>query len=554
MIERSSLKRAVAYVVLLVGVAIAIGSIVLATFVVSRSSTGANGSSALHEVAELPAEADRLVTWDKDDWKQDRVLEPDTRIAVEAAYIRAWAALGVYQSTGASAALVATFSGPARANALGMPRDDQTATWSVSHRLRLEFYALDGATIALTDMDARLVRTIGPAGAETVVDSDERYSVVMVLEDGYWRVRQLRREVPASVETVSRSGSGVTLLTGQHAIAPVAGPASLKATDYPVPGGAEPSARTFAIDLRRVRALGLDTVRVRWPYVPFTGSAADEARLASLASLLETARAARLRVVLVLFDGLSDLSPAIWASADQYVEQLTQAVGANPALEMWDIADRPDRRRARATATEIRAFVVHEAELLHRLTATVPVTVSWADPAAAADRALASMVDVVSLHPTDGLGDLGSLNRVREAAGRPVMLVVSTSGTDGGWSPVPRTEHLQSVQLARAFQVSGTLSIDKIAVDALQDHGPQRDGLLRGDGSAKPGAAIVRTSGAGTVASFEIGDYLGSKFWRAAALALVIVVIGWLRLGRSRRSGRRSAAHPSYPARSADPL
>ena len=54
MIESRKLKRLVAQVVLLAGALLALGAILLATHVVSFSSTSADPGSALHVVAELP--------------------------------------------------------------------------------------------------------------------------------------------------------------------------------------------------------------------------------------------------------------------------------------------------------------------------------------------------------------------------------------------------------------------------------------------------------------------------------------------------------------------
>ena len=64
---------------------------------------------------------------------------------------------------------------------------------------------------------------------------------------------------------------------------------------------------------------------------------------------------------------------------------------------MWDLADQPDLRTAGATPTEIRAFLAHESRVLRALDPSTPMTVSWSDPAAAADPAMIDLVDVVSL-------------------------------------------------------------------------------------------------------------------------------------------------------------
>ncbi|HYN73435.1 MAG TPA: hypothetical protein VES60_13125 [Nakamurella sp.] len=522
MLSTKGIKRLIAQAGLVAGALIAIGIVVLATRVVILSSTTADPASALHQVAELPAEADEMVDWAPDGWATERVMEPATRIAIEAAYVRAWAALGVYQSTGATGPVTATFSGPARTDALAVPRDEPVATWSVAHLLRLEFYSLDGATVALTDTDARLVRTAGTADTETVVDSAESYAVVMVLEDGYWRVRELRRDAVTQTVTTAYAG-GVTEIADARTAAPVAAPV-VNAVDYLPAGWPATPDTTIAEDFRQAKDLGVDTLRVRIPFDSLTAPAnADQ-----VAGLLTAAGPAGLQIILVLFEGEMDLSPASWAAADHSLTSLVGAVGNDPALVMWDVADQPDLRTGAATPTEIRAFLAHEVRLLRTLDPTVPVTISWSVPAAAADPAMVELVDVVSFHSTGTPADLtAAVQQMSAAAGtRPIMLVATTTATDGGWSAFPHSERRQAVEVAQVLQSAAENDVTRTSVNQLQDSAGDQRGLLRADGSAKPAAALLRP-GAPLVGVSGSGaaDYASSNFWRVAVAVLFFAVL-----------------------------
>ena len=547
MIESRKLKRLVAQVVLLAGALLALGAILLATHVVSFSSTSADPGSALHVVAELPPEADALVTWAPDVWNQERVLEPATRIALEAAYVRAWAALGVFQATGSSTALVTMFSGPARLDALAVPAGAPIGTWSVAHRLQLEFYALDGATVALTDTGAHLARAIGTGAAESVVDSAETYSVVMVLEDGYWRIRQLRR-LPGSITTVtSRSPSGTTSVLGGAPVSPVPVPA-LNATDYAPVGWPVTPQDTITTDLRRARDLGLTAIRVRIPFDQLTSPAS----LARLPDLLNAAEAGGLLVIMVLGDGEADLSPGSWAAADHGAAAVTAAVANNPALALWDIADRPDLRTSVASNVEIDAYVVHAATTLHGLSPTIPVTVSWSDPAPVRDPVMAELVDMVCMHWTPAGGDLSAaLDSLQTGAGsRPVMIVASTTPTDGGWSPSPHSDRRQVIEVAGVLQSTGQHSVTHTAIDTLSDTAADKTGLVNLDGTSKP-AAVLLVAGAPLSSAAGPGwhDYAASNFWRCMALCVLVgSVVAFVRWVSVPRRGRRSAQEAAASA------
>lgn len=213
---------------------------------------------------------------------------------------------------------------------------------------------------------------------------------------------------------------------------------------------------------------------------------------------------------------------------------------------MWDLADQPDLRTAGATPTEIRAFLAHESRVLRALDPSTPMTVSWSDPAAAADPAMIDLVDVVSLHWTGAPGDLpAAVETVRAAAGsRPVMVTATTSGTEGGWSPRPHTDRRQAAEVAQVLLTAEQNGVSRTAVDRLQDAGVDRDGFLRADGSAKPAAALVRPGAPLTgVAGSGLADYAASNFWRTVVAVAFFGTLFVFRhrlitAGRGPRAGR----------------
>lgn len=539
MISRNRTKQLAAQVLLITAVLVAGAALVVAARVTLEVSTGADTASALHEVATVPSYASQLVTWSPDAWIRQRRLEPSTRTLMEAAYIRAWAALGHYESTGDGAALHDTFSGLARRAALATPLSGLGGTWDLGHQLTLEFYALDGATVAFHDSGASIVRTAQTSGGETVVLSQETYDVVMVLEDGYWRVRQLRRGPNPMEVTVRYDAPGHTSVFTYQAL-PVRTVPALRATEYRPMSWAGLSAATVTGDLTRARALGLTAVRVPLSYTELGGANPSAAAIQAIKTLLTAATAARMSVILVPLDGLTDLSPGNWFAANHHLATLVTALRGSPSLALWDLADEPDLRTASATPTEIRAFLVQEAALVRITDPATPITISFSDAADAADPAMVALTDVVSLHSAAAPADLAAaLNTVRTAARpRPVFLTVSGPTTDGGWSPIPGTEDRQSAFVADALRAAQQAGIDRVSVAALIDStvGGKR-GLLRADHSATPAALLVSPGAAlDSAARPGLADYLGAKFWRALAVALVLTgIIFWQ--GRRRRHG-----------------
>ncbi|TFC17326.1 hypothetical protein [Cryobacterium glucosi] len=571
--RRSRIKRLIAALLGLGLVAATVGLLVLSGQITLQSSTGAKVSSGLHEVATVPVNASQLVSWLPDAWQRERVLEPATRMMIAASYIRAWAAIGRFQSTGERPAVNDTFSGAARRAVLDLPRTGPSATWDLRHSLELEFYALDGATVAFHDGGANIARTVGTGLNETVLLSHESYDVVMVLEDGFWRIRQLRRSAGSDTATLTTDAAGATAITGTPTTTPFTVPASLateyrpagwapvlpvavtaSATPTPTPGATPTPApsvvpipaptllapATLGADFARLRALGFDTIRVPLPYTELGGAKPTDDAITGLITLLEQADRHGLRVDLVLFDGFPDLTPANWVAADAHLTAIATAVRGQPALALWDLADRPEQRTTGSPSpAEIRAFLLHAGSVLRELDPGTPQTVSWATSAAAADPSMARLVDAVSLHLTGGGDPTAAIGAVRAALpDRAVLLTVTGLSTEGGWGPLPKTEARQASDVARVLLAAERAGLSRLSVAAFADTKTDAGGLLRADGSAKP-AAVLFEAGAQltTIPAPGLLDYATSKFWILvfAALLAGAGVLLWVRHRRRKR-------------------
>ncbi|MGL4304945.1 MAG: hypothetical protein ACRCSF_02225 [Mycobacteriaceae bacterium] len=541
MITRLRLKRNIAEVLILIVSVLVIIVVAFSARLLSTSLSLEERSTALHEVTELPKDSDLLVEWEPDPELQGRVLEPATRTALEAAYVRAWAALGVYQSTGSSDAVKMLFSGPARADILSNPSTLDSATWSVAHQLRVNFYALDGATVGLTDTKARLVQAVGAGSMESIISTEEQYSVVMVLEDGYWRVRHLYREA-GKTSTLSHSGADSTVATGIESV-----PARV-IEKYRVVEYRPKIIKDFLIeiddiisDLNQIKSLGINTIRLP---VPMYQEVKEPKEKIISELVLKAAEGVGIQVIPVLFDGLTDLSPAQWSRADRYLEKVMGSLGASAALVGWDVIDRPDRRTSRSTALESQAFALHALSKLRELDRRLPLTISWGSLESVYKENLRGVVDVVSLHidskEVDALTAAKSLYSY--SGQKATSLVVSTEGSSSSWSPRPKNEKTQAKQVAEAVSAASSEKMTWISVDEFSDSLTVSSGLVRLDGSEKLAATII----SGQVHVFDIDglsvmDIVQSKFWLTSfSLGLLLALGGLLGL-RKRARVKRSA-------------
>jgi len=417
--QRAKLVVAVALLVVLALVALLVvgGGARLLT----REGSETDPTQVLQEAAVVPDDAPDLVEWLPDAWERERVLEPATRVSVGGAYLRAWSALARWQNTGDREAVDDTFTGPVEATVAGLEPDPSSVLRDVHHRLRLTFYALDGATVAFDDEVALTVRGDGLGASDPAVDGTasggsglgdayvvarERLRVVMVLEDGYWRVAQLRREETRPVATVL--GTEPRVLPDPDGLAGLAGPAGAErgapgetptaySTTYePVWDDPTAAAEDAAFALAAVADRGEDGVRVPLPADVFEGSDTDRDAEASLLSVLDVAEDLDLRVELVAGAGRTDLGPASWPSARASLAALLDLVDDHPAVALWTLLEAPVGPEATGTSAQRAVLAVLLSDLARRRT-TTPLGLTWADPAEAADPSLSALVDVVTL-------------------------------------------------------------------------------------------------------------------------------------------------------------
>jgi hypothetical protein len=310
--------------------------------------------------------------------------------------------------------------------------------------------------------------------------------------------------------------------------------------------GGVAGARALSADFARLRDLGVTTIRVPLPFAELGGATPSTSALGWLSTILDEADRRGLAVDLVLFDGLDDLSPSEWPAADAQLSAIVAAVGNHPAVALWDLADRPDLRTdGGASPTEIRAFLVHTGALVRELDPGTPLTISWSTAAAASDAAMAAEVDVIGLHLADGRDPTSDLGIVASALpDRDVVITLSGLTTDGGWSPVPRTESAQAAGVAEALLAAQRAGVAQISVASLRDAPTDAGGILRADGSAKP-AALLFESGADLSAAQQSNpmDYLASRF--AAVVAAGLVGVTGLIVIRRTRGKRRASPRPS---------
>lgn len=541
-----------------------------------RMQSGADPATTLNLIPVVPADLEERLTWlpDQPQSAQQRQMEPNTRELITGAYLRAWAQWGISLELGQPYGLTTYYSGPALAGVTRNVTETVAAGWTIRqsnlhHELELHYYADDGSIVSFTDFNIQLVQQYLPLDDSanisldsTVLQSDHRYDVVMLLEDGNWRIYQWRRlgnATPAidglwqpssyeeriagrSAATVATIDQGNLTVDGQPFV--VAGinyyPQASPWTDFwPTYDPVQTSS-----DLALIRELGLNTVRIFLSYSDLGGTVVTAQRRAQLADFLSRAQTADLKVIVTLFDHHTDHHPATWAADARHLATLIPEFADHPAILAWDIKNEPDRDYDYNTQPLVDAWLRYVAHHVRWHDPNHLITIGWSTPEAAT--ALSDIVDFVAYHyfdePAAYPARVATLQQMVGA--KPLLLEEFTFST---WNApfFPGNSELEQQNYYAAMlnahdqlQTLGYLvwtlyDFDQVPLAEFrypwQRAAQANMGLFRRDGIAKPAAALVHPQATRNLTPLPNWYFLTKPFWIAitALTLLFFLLLSW---------------------------
>lgn len=166
---------------------IGLASIMLLTSFIASFQQGADPASIFHgHSLTIPAayEAQWLSL------PQDIDIRPSQAEQEEiiSAYWLAWEAIEQAYATRDTSDLKTYWAGSAYQSILtNMDSDERLSLGQSRHRLHLRFFSADGTVVAFQDEGFKILQTVG----SLTFDLDASASVVMTLDQGFWRVRYI---------------------------------------------------------------------------------------------------------------------------------------------------------------------------------------------------------------------------------------------------------------------------------------------------------------------------------------------------------------------------
>lgn len=414
----------------------------------SYLNSGADKASILHIGENLTKMYQPSVQWNLEG-QEGRKMGKQALKDLEKDYINAWYVKNHALFTGNTKGIEDYYTQDARTQlykiiAHNRKQALQIKGCSLAHHIQLEFYSLDGKMAVLTDHNVEEVEQVQRNGELLYQGkSTATYQVILLLEDGFWRIRQMVKHQ----ETQAETEPGPSPQTDTSV-------ASLKGINYYPQEhpwnmfGPHFNKKILAKDFDLIHTMGLNTIRVFVPYESFGGAVVDPELVKQILSLLDIAQTHDLKVLVTLFDFYGNYDVWDWTLTHRHAETLVNALKDHPALWGWDLKNEPDLDFKSRGRESVLAWLSEMLVQVKKWDPKHPVTIGWSTPEAAHN--LQDGLDFISFHYYGKADDFAKrLDQLRATVpDSPLVLEeYGASSYSGVWNLFSNSEKKQAQYL-----------------------------------------------------------------------------------------------------------
>ncbi len=420
-------------------------------------NTGAERSKMLHTSLIQNTNYTPEVAW-VEGLNEGRPMDDQTLIKVEQNYLQAWEVRNIALKTNDSTGVEDHFTEKAQHHVADIIKYNASQgqaieTTSLSHRPEILFFSEDGQMIVLRDhMVKEYVRIM--QGNLVVANEFEQnsYLVTLLLEDGFWRIRHLVKEKVEQTQVLKSARQRDQELIKGINYYPQATPWDMFGDQFDI--------NIIHQDFKLLEDAGLNTVRIFVQHRDFGRDQVSESKLEKLRSVLDVAKATKLKVLVTLFDFYGDYSVLNWTLDQKHAAAIVNAVKNHEALFGWDIKNEPNLDFDSRGKNLVLDWLENMIEYINRIDQKHPITIGWSNTESA--QLLSDQVDFVSFHYYKDLKFLKSDYQVLkdQVQDRPIVLgEFGLSSYRGLWNPFGSSKKTQAKYHQEAQQLINELDL-----------------------------------------------------------------------------------------------
>ncbi|MFD2574383.1 cellulase family glycosylhydrolase [Spirosoma soli] len=488
-------------------------------------NSGARREEALNLTTVMLETHTPRVVWLPDDPETGRPMEDFTREQLVGDYVRAWYQWQLSYLAGKPVGMKEYFTTDALPKATSAVTEitqqgHRLHQTDVEHNLQLHFYSADGQIVSFTDHHLLIKQRLFRTDTQEKIYTDQSvadYQVVMLLDDGFWRIKHIVRQPAASMRipkpTPTDQASFVQMAKNGFVVNgkpffpagvnyyPQRSPWSLFWKQF--------DANVINADFQRIRELKLNTVRVFVNFHDFGKGQVPPERLNQLESVLDLANQHGLTVLVTLFDFVGDYRLLNLTATDRQLEQILTRFNKHPALLAWDVKNEPDLDFKHHDPDDVREWLDWIVTRARQFDPNHLITIGWAYPENA--HLMAKQVDFVSFHSYRSLEELATgITDLQQKVPQKTLLLEEFGQPTyrGVWAPFGKSEDDQKQYVGQVrdilkqhknipYLVWTLYDFTDVPADVVGSKPWQREpqkhfGILRADGQPKPVTDVLK--------------------------------------------------------------
>jgi len=393
-------------------------------------NTGADRSTMLH--VELKSKDVYLpkVNWTSLE-NPGRPIEMPTLNKIEQDYLDAWYVRNVTYKTNNPYGIEDFYTDSARVNIfetikLNKPNKIHIDATSISHQPKLEFYSADGQLVVFTDEEVVEYQKVFQNNNLVLTTEDTTaYKVMMLLEDGFWRIRHIEKIIPEKTKINPQIESFVKVEKGQIIVNEK--PFIIKGINYyPQASPWDMFGNSFdesviEKDFNIIKNSNLNSIRIFVQYEDFGKAVVKPEKLEKLKKTLDLAEKVGLKVVVTLFDFYGDYSILNWTLTHRHAEQIVSAFKDHKSIIAWDIKNEPDLDFESRNKETVKGWLTQMIKEIKKFDRNHLITIGYSSPEAALN--LIDQVDFISYHFYKNINHFeADYKMLKKATNKPLVI------------------------------------------------------------------------------------------------------------------------------------
>lgn len=298
---------------------------------------------------------------------------------------------------------------------------------TLKHFPDLEFYSEDGQLVVFKDRNVIEYQKIYQnKKLLSIVQDTASYQVMMLLEDGFWRVRHLLKmeAEPFAKDTIKPHP---IYTVSKNKILKNNKPYTIKGINYYPKNSAWDTfgerfdKDTIAQDFDIIKKANLNTIRIFIQYGDFGKAVVVPEKMAKLKTFLDLAEAKELAVIVTLFDFYSDYTLESWTLTHRHAENIVSTFRDHKAILAWDLKNEPNLDFENRDKGNVLAWLEHMTTVIRENDPNHLLTIGWSNSVEATN--LSDKVDFISYHFYNDITHVEyETNKLMKTTKKPVVI------------------------------------------------------------------------------------------------------------------------------------